>query len=61
MTPEERAKKFQDELKPLLEKYKIDIGAYPLILPDGRVGAKLSFYDSEEIEKRLKELKEKEA
>ena len=55
MTPKERAEKFNEELKPLLDKYKIGIGAVPVILSDGRLGARPEIYDAEEMSKRLKE------
>ena len=52
MTPEEKAKDlearvkgFNEELIPLLGKYKIGLGAQALILPDGRLAARPHLFD----------------
>lgn len=45
-----RVKAFNDELTPLLAKYKLGIGAAPLILLDGRVAARPHVFDDSKSE-----------
>lgn len=42
---ETRVKGFNEELIPLLGKYKLGLGAQALILPDGRLAAKPHLFD----------------
>lgn len=42
---EARQKGFNDELLPLLGKYKVGLGAVPFIFPDGRIGARPTLFD----------------
>ena len=42
---QKRVKGFNEELIPLLGKYKIGLGAQPVILPDGRLAAKPHLFD----------------
>jgi hypothetical protein len=41
----ERAQKFNAELIPLLGKYKLGLGAIPVLLPDGRIAAQPQLFD----------------
>lgn len=52
MTPEEkqkdldeRVKGFNEEMIPLLGKYHVGLGAVPMMLADGRIGAKPALLD----------------
>ena len=47
----ERVKQFNAELIPLLGKYKLGLGAIPLILPDGRIAAKPQLFEDKVEEK----------
>lgn len=40
-----RAKGFNDELIPLLGKYKLGLGATPFLTPDGRIAARPQVFD----------------
>lgn len=48
---EKRVKEFGDELTALLSKHKLVLGAVPVFLPDGRVGAKPHVFDESAIKK----------
>jgi hypothetical protein len=48
-----RVKGFNEELIPLLGKYKLGLGATPLILPDGRLAAKPNLFDDSKEESKV--------
>ena len=42
---QKRATAFNEEMIPLLGKYKLGLGAVAFLLPDGRVGARPQLFD----------------
>ena len=45
---QKRATAFNEELIPLLGKYKLGLGAMAFMLPDGRIGARPQLFDDSE-------------
>ena len=48
-----RVKGFNEELIPLLGKYKLGLGAQAVILPDGRLAAKPNIFDDSKEESKV--------
>ena len=48
MELQERITKFNEEMKPLLEKYKLDIGAQAMFTEDGRIMAQAVLVEKKE-------------
>ncbi len=44
-TFEERAKEAQEKIVPILKELSLDVGASPIIRPDGTIGADVTWLD----------------
>ena len=44
---------FNEEMIPLLGKYKVGLGAVAFLLPDGRVGAKPQLFDDSQPKEKV--------
>lgn len=47
-----RAARFQEEFRLLLSKHRIGLRAEAFLMPDGRIGTRMSIVDADKIEKK---------
>lgn len=55
---QERLQGFNNDLKPILEKWELGLGGEPFITPDGRIGARSIATDAKKTEDQKPEVNE---